>query len=578
MGFLSNWRDGAAPRFGASLATLRLADGRVSRARIGVVVCGFALIYCVIAARLAMLGMMPETPDKRRTVALDFMTSSRPDIFDRAGRLLATDVESSMLYAEPSKKVGDVDEAVELITAVLPDVNATELRQKLSSKKGFVRIKREISSRQQSEIHRLGIPHIGFMRESKRVYPAGNEASHVLGHVNVDNQGIAGLEKWVDTGGLADLHLAGLATGRALEPVNLALDLAIQHALRDELLAAKERYQANSTSGMVLNVKTGEIVAMVSLPDYDPNEPANSVDPTRLNRLTTGVYEMGSTFKALTVAMALDSGKATLASQFDARTPLQYGQFTISDFHAQHRVLSVPEIFTYSSNIGAAKIALTIGPEAHRTFLKKMGQLDRLKTELPESAQPLVPKTWAEINTATIAFGHGLSVAPLQAVMATAALVNGGVLIPPTFLKRSEAEAAALATRVIKPETSEKMRYLLRLNVEKGTAARAEVEGYYVGGKTGTSEKVVRGHYSHDKLLSVFMGVFPCDAPEYLVLVMVDEPKNSGEQKGHATAGLNAAPTTGKIIARIAPMLGVKPRRDLPAADHLILASRRVAN
>jgi cell division protein FtsI (penicillin-binding protein 3) len=329
---------------------------------------------------------------------------------------------------------------------------------------------------------------------------------------------------------------------------------------------------------MVLNVKTGEIVAMVSLPDYDPNEPANSIDPTRLNRLTTGVYEMGSTFKALTVAMALDSGKATLASQFDARTPLQYGQFTISDFHAQHRVLSVPEIFTYSSNIGAAKIALTIGPEAHRTFLKKMGQLDRLKTELPESAQPLVPKTWAEINTATIAFGHGLSVAPLQAVMATAALVNGGLLIPPTFLKRSETDATAMATRVIKAETSEKMRYLLRLNVEKGTAARAEVDGYYVGGKTGTSEKVVRGHYSHDKLLSVFMGVFPCDVPEYLVLVMVDEPKNSGEEKGHATAGLNAAPTTGKIIARIAPMLGVKPRRDLPAADHLLLASRRVAN
>jgi cell division protein FtsI (penicillin-binding protein 3) len=567
-----------ASRLRTALATLRLADGRVSRARIGIVVCGFALIYCVIAARLTMLGMMPETPDKRRTVAADSMTSSRPDIFDRKGRLLATDVESSMLYAEPNKKVGDVDEAVELITAVLPDLNATELRQKLSSRKGFVRIKREISLRQQGEIHRYGIPHIGFMRESKRVYPTGNEASHVLGHVNVDNQGIAGLERWIDTGGLADLHLAGLATGRALEPVNLALDLAVQHALRDELLAAKERYEANSTSGMVLNVRTGEIVAMASLPDYDPNVPANSVDPARLNRLTTGVYEMGSTFKALTVAMALDSGKATLASQFDARAPLQYGQFTISDFHAQHRVLSVPEVFTYSSNIGAAKMALAVGPEAHRAFLKKMGQLDRLKTELPESAQPLVPKTWAEINTATIAFGHGLSVAPLQAVMATAALVNGGLLIPPTFLKRSETEAAALAVRVIKPETSDKMRYLLRLNVEKGTAGRAEVDGYYVGGKTGTSEKVVRGHYSHDKVLSVFMGVFPCDAPEYLVLVMVDEPKNSGEEKGHATAGLNAAPTTGKIIARIAPMLGVKPRRDLPAADHLILASRRVAN
>jgi cell division protein FtsI (penicillin-binding protein 3) len=241
------WCGATASRLRMTLGTLRLADGRVSRLRIGVAVCGFALIYGVIAARLTMLGMMPEMPDKRRLVAADSMTSSRPDIFDRRGRLLATDVESSMLYAEPNKKVGDVDEAVELITAVLPDLNATELRQKLSSRKGFVRIKREISLRQQGEIHRYGIPHIGFMRESKRVYPAGNEASHVLGHVNVDNQGIAGLERWIDTGGLADLHLAGLATGRALEPVNLALDLAVQHALRDELLAAKERYEANST-------------------------------------------------------------------------------------------------------------------------------------------------------------------------------------------------------------------------------------------------------------------------------------------------------------------------------------------
>src|SRR5204862_4065290 len=210
MQFLAHMFDGAAQRLRATYAGLRLADGGVSRARIGAVVCGFVLIYCVIAARLAMLGMMPEMPDKRRSIAADSLTSSRPDIFDRAGRLLATDVESSMLYAEPSKKVGDVDEAVELITAVLPDLNATELRQKLSSKKGFVRIKREISPQQQGEIRRLGIPHVGFMRDSKRVYPSGNEVSHVLGHVNVDNQCIAGIAKRVDAGGLADLPLAGL--------------------------------------------------------------------------------------------------------------------------------------------------------------------------------------------------------------------------------------------------------------------------------------------------------------------------------------------------------------------------------
>jgi len=552
----------------------RFASGRVSSFRIGMLALGFMAIYAVIAARLIIMGLAPEVQASRRALNTDTLAASRPDILDREGRVLATDVQASMLYAEPRKKIGDVDEAVELLTGVLPDLDPTELRDRLSSKKGFVRLKREISQQQQAEIHRLGIPHIGFMQENRRLYPAGAEAAHVLGHVNVDNQGTAGLEKWVDSGGLAELHQAGLTSGRSLEPVQLSLDLAVQHALRDELMAAKETYQAGSTSGVVLDVRTGEIVAMVSLPDYDPNKPGRSIDPTRLNRLTTGVYEMGSTFKALTVAMTLDAGKATLASQFDARAPLLYGKFTISDFHGQRRMLSLPEIFTYSSNIGAAKMALSVGIDGHRAFLKKMGLFDRLRTELPESAQPLLPKTWGEINTATVAFGHGVSVAPLQAVTATAALINGGLLIPPTFLKRSEADARAIATRVIKPETSDKMRYLFRLNVEQGTAKRAEVEGYYVGGKTGTSEKVVRGRYSREKLLTVFMGAFPCDEPRYLVLVMIDEPKNTG----HSTAGLNAAPAAAQIIARIGPLLGVKPRLDLPPAERLLTVARRAVN
>ena len=218
---------------------------------------------------------------------------------------------------------------------------------------------------------------------------------------------------------------------------------------------------------------------------------------------------------------------------------------------------------------------MSMGVEQHKAFLRKMGQLDRLRTELPESAMPLVPKNWGEINTATIAFGHGLAVAPLQAAMATAALMNGGLLIPPTFLKRTPEEAKKIAKRVLRPETSDKMRYLFRLNVEKGSARRAEIEGYYVGGKTGTSEKVVRGRYSHEKLLTIFTGVFPCYDPKYIVLVMVDEPKNTG----HSTAGLNAAPTTGQIIARIGPLLGVEPKFDLPKADQLLLSvSQRAAN
>jgi len=246
----------------------------------------------------------------------------------------------------------------------------------------------------------------------------------------------------------------------------------VQHALRDELIAAREKYKAKASAGLVLDVRTGEIIAMVSEPDYNPNNPREALDPDRINRLTTGIYEMGSTFKAFTAAMALDSGRYTLNSMFDARTPLHYGRFNISDYHAQRRMLSMSEVFTYSSNIGAAMMAKGIGIEGHKTFLRRLGQLDRLRTELPESAEPMVPRRWAEINTVTIAYGHGLSVAPLQAVMGIAALMNGGLLIPPTFLKRSEADARALAKQVIKPETSAAMRYLMRLNAEKGSARK----------------------------------------------------------------------------------------------------------
>jgi cell division protein FtsI (penicillin-binding protein 3) len=459
-----------------------------------------------------------------------------------------------------------------LLTAVLPDLDANEVRDRLSSKRGFVWLKREITPKQQQEIHRLGIPGVGFLTENKRVYPNGPVVSHEIGHVNIDNQGIAGIEKWLDGQGLAALHMAGLATDRLQKPVNLALDLRVQFALRDELVAAREKFKAKAASGVVLNVNTGEIVALVSEPDYDPNNPREANDPTRINRLTTGVYEMGSTFKVLTVAMALDSGKATLSSTFDASHPLHYGRFAIHDYEPMHRALSVPEIFTYSSNIGAARMALAVGVQGHQAFLKKMGQLDRLRTELPESAEPIVPKHWGELNTVTIAFGHGLSVAPLQAVMGIAATLNGGLLIPPTFLKRNESEAKALAKQVLKPETSRAMRYLMRLNAEKGTATKANVDGYYIGGKTGTAEKVVNGRYSKHKLLTDFMAVLPADKPKYLMMIMLDEPQATPETHGFATAGWNAAPTAAKVIARIAPLLDLEPRFDLPKADQLILA------
>jgi cell division protein FtsI (penicillin-binding protein 3) len=542
-----------------------------ARARLGLAIVAFAAVYAVIALRLVMFAEQSDGHGTRRSVGQDAIATARPDILDRNGAILATDVKTPSLFAEPRKLI-DVDEAEELLTAVLPDLDTKETRERLSSKKGFVWLKREITPKQQMEIHRLGIPGVGFLTENKRVYPNGAVVSHEIGHVNIDNQGIAGIEKWLDGQGLAALHMAGLATDRLQRPVQLALDLRVQFALRDELVAARAKFKAKAASGIVLNVNTGEIVAMVSEPDYDPNNPREANDPTRINRLTTGVYEMGSTFKVLTVAMALDSGKATLSSTFDASHPLQYGRFAIHDYEPMHRALSVPEIFTYSSNIGAARMALAVGVQGHQAFLKKMGQLDRLRTELPESAEPIVPKHWGELNTVTIAFGHGLSVAPLQAVMGIAATLNGGLLIPPTFLKRDEAQAKALAKQVIKPETSRLMRYLMRLNAEKGTGTKANVNGYYIGGKTGTAEKVINGHYAKHKLLTDFMAVLPADKPKYLMMIMLDEPQPVEGTHGFATAGWNAAPTAAKVISRIAPLLDLEPRFDLPKADQLILA------
>jgi cell division protein FtsI (penicillin-binding protein 3) len=408
-----------------------------ARARVGLAILAFAVVYAVLAGRLVMFAIGADSHGARRTASQDAIATARPDIVDRNGEVLATDVKAPSLFGEP-RRIIDKDEAIELLTAALPDLDEAEARTRLSSRKGFVWLKREITPKQQQNIHKLGIPGIGFLRENKRVYPTGRSVAHLIGLVNIDNQGIAGMEKWLDNNGLADLHRAGFATDRLQRPVELSIDLRVEHALRDELMKAKEKYKAKAASGLVSNVRTGEIVALVSLPDFDPNNPKEAHDPERINRLTTGVFEMGSTFKALTLAMALDSGKANLNTLYDGRGALKFGKFTIHDTHPVGRAITLSEVFTFSSNVGAAKIALAQGVEAHKAFLKKLGQMDRLRTELPESASPIVPKRWTELNTITASFGHGIAVAPLQAVMGINACINGGFLIPPTFLKRSE--------------------------------------------------------------------------------------------------------------------------------------------
>jgi cell division protein FtsI (penicillin-binding protein 3) len=379
--------------------------------------------------------------------------------------------------------------------------------------------------------------------------------------VNIDNQGIAGLEKYVDDHWLADLHAAGFARGEELEPVRLSIDLRVQHILRDELVNAMSRYSAIGATGIVLDTGSGEVLALVSLPDFDPNDPVDALKPDRLNRMSAGVYELGSVFKSFTFAMALDSGAVTMDDRIDATSAIHVGRFTINDFHGKHRVLTVPEVFIYSSNVGAARMALKVGPEIQQAYLRRMGFFDRVQTDLPEVALPIVPKKWSELTAMTVAFGHGLAVTPLQVAVADAALVNGGLLIQPTLMPRSPADARAVARRVIEPRTSDQLRYLLRLNVEKGSGRRADVPGYMVGGKTGTAEKVENGRYSATKRLNSFLAAFPIDDPRYVVLVVLDEPK-AAKEGGGTTAASNAAPTVSAVIRRSAALLGVEPRAE----------------
>lgn len=551
-------------------AAWRIADlfrlrAEKSVARIGLVGLCFGVLFLAIGGRLVHLALSPEEKTGLRRASAADISAARPDIVDRNGFVLATDVRTVSVFAEP-RKIIDKDEAVELITAVLPDVDARDLRDKLGSKRGFVWVKREITPRQQAEVHRLGLPGVGFLPENKRVYPNGPIGAHVLGFANVDNQGIAGIEKYIDSRGLADLAGAGLVASAAdLKPLQLSLDLRATHAVRDELLKGMERFKAKAAAGLILDVETGEVVALVSLPDYDPNNPIDALDKDRINRINVGVYEMGSTFKAITTAMALDSGKVSITSTFDARGALRYGRFKINDYRGTNRVLTVPEVFVHSSNIGTARMAMTVGVEGHKAFLKKMGQLDRMRTELPESAEPIVPARWGELNTMTISFGHGLAVAPLQAAAATAALVNGGHFVPPTFLKRDREAALKEAPRIVKPETSEALRYVMRLNAERGSAKKASVPGYFIGGKTGTAEKVVGGRYAKNRLFTSFMAIAPADRPKYLFVTLYDEPQGTKETHGFATAAWNAGDTTGKIIERVGPILGLPPRPDAPS-------------
>jgi len=554
---------GRDPRAAAPLTFegTRKSAGGQTRNRVAIMIGAFTIVYAVIGGRLVQYGLSaPQTVAS--IMRADTTVASRPDILDRNGEILATDVRTVSLFVEPHKVI-DPDEALELLSTVLPNLDAKATYKKLTHKSHFQWLQRQITPKQQSEILALGIPGIGFRPAKRRFYPGGSVAAHFVGYVNIDNRGVAGMERYLDMQGLADLAELGMTSVNAkLEPVKLSMDLRVQTIVHDVLTSSMKKYNAIGAGAVVLDANTGEIIALGSAPDFDPNNPAETIDRTTksdMNRMSGGVFEMGSTFKAFTSAMALDSGKVTMNDTFDARRPLYIGGFTIHDFHATRRILSVTDVFVHSSNIGSGKMADVVGIEGHREFLTRLGLLTKMTTELPEVASPSQPKVWKKITSMTVAFGHGVSTTPLQTAVAAAALMNGGKLLPPTFLPRSIDEANEMAVMVLKPQTVANMRILFRANVTDGSGRRADTPGLFVGGKTGTAEKVVNGRYSNSVRFNAFMAAFPIQDPKYIVLTIMDEPKLPEERCG-VTAGCNAGVMAGEIIRRSAPMLGVKPR------------------
>jgi cell division protein FtsI (penicillin-binding protein 3) len=537
---------------------------RMGKRRLGLIMASVAAVYLVTGARLIQYGKA--TPEITSSLAAIPPPASRPNILDRNGRLLATDINMVSLYAEPVRIV-DADEVVEKLATVIPDLDWSATHRKLQTKSNFQWLKRQLTPRQQADILALGIPGIGFRPEKSRFYPGGPTASHILGHVNVDNRGLAGMERYIDRLGLADLMAAGMTGNAPLEPVRLSIDLRVQSIVREVIQKAMHSYQAEAAGAVVLDAHTGEVLAMASVPDYNPNQPSRTLADGSIdkeyeqgwfNRMSNATFEMGSTIKSFTIAMGLDSGKINLDSIVDASRPIRMGGFTIKDFHGRGRPLTVLEVFRYSSNIATVKIADMVGIEKHRAFLTKLGLLSRLQTELPEIAIPTQPRQWKKINSATISYGHGMATTPLQTAVAAAALLNGGKLVQPTFLARERGEAPPASTQVLDERTSMHMRFLFDWNGKTGSGRSADVPGFHVGGKTGTADKVVNGRYASDLNFNAFLGGFPMHDPRYVVLSIIDAPLTG--ESGRRLAAFTAAPMIKEIVNRAAPLLGVEPR------------------
>ncbi len=530
----------------------------VARDRLTFVGIVFSFAYFIIAIRAFDLAVLQGELERLRgneiVVALEKKSEQvlRADIVDRNGVLLATTLRTASLYADPAM-IMEPEATARGLSRIFPDISYSEAHEKLTSNRRFVWIARNLTPDGQAKVLELGEPGLNFKVEPRRIYPQGSLVSHVIGFTDIDGKGLAGIERGLDE----QLSVGG-------EPVALSIDVRLQHFLRREMSAAINNFDAKAGAGLVMDIRSGEVLAAVSLPDFDPHDPGSADSRELFNRVTLGVFESGSIFKIFSMAAFLEYEKADMGERFDVREPLERGRYTIKDFHSEDRILKLPEVFIYSSNIGSALIGERVGTRKLQEFYSDLGLFDAPQTDVPETGKPLVPDPWRDINTLTASYGHGIAVSPLQLISAVATVTGDGTLVRPTFRHAVQkmADGHQNATifqklRIVRPQTVHRIRQLLRLAVTDGTGSKANVSGYRVGGKTGTADKSGPGGYDSDRLLSSFVGVFPMEDPQYAVLVMIDEPKGNKNSFGFATGGWVAAPAVGSVISSTGALLGV---------------------
>ena len=573
-------RDAAVPRMEHVRITApdlaRRAMMETTRGRLVLAAAGFAVLFAALTLKLTdatvLRPVLPRPVAQHRAdppalppgdqasnppapAALDTGPHAlRAMITDRNGEILAVSLPTAGLYANP-REMADPADAAHKLVSVLPRLDEATVRARLSEdRKQFVYLERQITPREEMRINALGIPGVYFQSSERRHYPLGRVAAQVLGGVDVDGHGVAGAEAAFEKRLRSDPS-----------PLKLSLDVRVQAVVREELLAAMTDFDAIGGAGIVMDVRTGEVIAMASLPDYDANDFGRAAPDERRDRAINSVFEPGSTFKLQNVSMALDDGVVNVWNGFDASAPIHAGRYTINDFEGKHRFLYVPEIVAYSSNIGAAHMAAAVGAERQREWMQKAGMLARVPFELPEAAPPLVPpvRAWKELTTMTIGFGQGIAVTPLHVVAGTATVANGGIRLHPTILALDPSDPPQQGVRIMQQATSDTVRKIMRLVVTEGVGKNAEVPGYFVGGKTGTAQKTAGGHgYKRGARVAAFVCAFPMNAPRYIVYMMLDEPKPNAHSHGYATAGWVAAPAAARVIARAAPMLGLLPDTD----------------